>query len=180
MFSRIATKFMSKPLTVASRRMPMLTSITQRNFYDKLGLESTDMVPVKAGKQDDAIEFWREYEDESNAIALKSDDDITNYVLEISKDYFRTTKKASLGVESLYEDHGLDKYDLIELIIQVEDDLGYVIDPENLTKFKKPKHFVNFIKQIEAYKTEFGKLPTDDTKASFSFKEAFPTSGGGH
>ena len=49
--------------------------------------------------------------------------------------------------------------DAIEFVIRIEDELGYVIDAENLEKFKKPRHFVNFIKQLEAYKTEFNKLP---------------------
>ena len=51
-------------------------------------------------------------------------------------------KKAKLNLDSKYKDHGLDSFDLIELIIQVEDDLGYMIDAENLEKFQKPKHFV--------------------------------------
>ena len=41
--------------------------------------------------------------------------------------------------------------------MQMEDELGYVVDSENLGKFMKPKHFVNFILQMEAYKTEFHK-----------------------
>jgi acyl carrier protein len=53
--------------------------------------------------------------------------------------------KAKLTLESNLRDHGLDSLDLIELVIQVEDELGYVIDAENLQKFQKPKHFVNFI-----------------------------------
>ena len=163
------------------RRTPMMTSVAFRNFYSELGLESTDVEAVtKTGKGDDGIEFWREHEDTSKALVLKTHDQITNYVLDISRDYFRTTKKASLSPDSLYKDHGLDSLDLIELVIQVEDDLGYVIDAENLEKFQKPKHFINFINQIEAYKTEFGKLPTDGTKAHFNLKEAFPTGSGGH
>ena len=82
-------------------------------------------------------------------------------------------KKAKLNLDSKYKDHGLDSFDLIELIIQVEDDLGYMIDAENLEKFQKPKHFVNFIKQIEAYKTEFGKLPHQVDRATFDIKKAF-------
>ena len=48
-----------------------------------------------------------------------------------------------------------------------------MIDAENLEKFKKPRHFVNFIKHMEAYKEEFNKLPTDGTKADFDFAKAF-------
>ncbi len=41
----------------------------------------------------------------------------------------------------------------------MEDDLGYIIDAENLNRFDKPKHFVNYIVQLEAYKREFHRLP---------------------
>jgi acyl carrier protein len=95
-------------------------------------------------------------------------------VLSIVRGYFRTTKKAKVSLESSFKDHGLDSLDVIELIIQVEDELGYVIDAENLNKFTKPKHFVNFITQMEAYKTEFNKLPHEGNKYHFHFEEAFP------
>ena len=51
--------------------------------------------------------------------------------------------------------------------------MGYVIDAENLELFTKPKHFVNFIAQIEAYRTEFKKLPHEGIKAEFKPKELF-------
>ena len=44
-------------------------------------------------------------------------------------------------------------------MIQVEDELGYLIDAEKLELFSKPKHFANFIIQMEAYKTEHNRLP---------------------
>ena len=77
-------------------------------------------------------------------------------------------------MESNFEDHGLDSLDAIELIIQIEDELGYVIDAENLEKFKKPKHLVNFISHLEAYKSEFHKLPHEGVHAHFSLGDAFP------
>ena len=77
---------------------------------------------------------------------LKTDDEIEQYVVSITKDYFRTTRKASVSLDSAFTDHGLDSLDVIELVIRVEDELGYMIDAENLQKFKKPRHFVNFIK----------------------------------
>ena len=61
------------------------------------------------------------------------------------KNYFRVTKKASVTLDSDLADHGLDSLDTIELVIQVEDELGYLIDAEKLELFKKPKHFVNYI-----------------------------------
>ena len=60
------------------------------------------------------------------------------------------------------------------MVIQVEDELGYVIDAENLEKFKKPKHFVNFITQLEAYKSEFHRLPTENVHVEFGIRQAFP------
>jgi acyl carrier protein len=59
------------------------------------------------------------------------------------KNYFRTTKKASVALECDLADHGLDSLDTIELVIQVEDELGYLIDAEKLELFIKPMHFVN-------------------------------------
>jgi acyl carrier protein len=105
---------------------------------------------------------------------LKSRDEIERYVLSLVSNYFRTTKKAKVALESNFEDHGLDSLDTIELVIQIEDELGYVIDAENLGKFRKPKHFVNFIQHLEAYKAEFHKLPHQDIHADLSLGAAFP------
>lgn len=110
---------------------------------------------------------------------MKDNDQIEKYVISIVKNYFRTTKKAKVGLESSFKDHGLDSMDVIELVIQIEDELGYVIDAENLNKFKKPKHFVNFITQMEAYKSEFHRLPHEGIHAEFNFREAFPGLPGG-
>ncbi len=49
-----------------------------------------------------------------------------------------------------------------------------MIDGENLGKFTKPKHFVNFITHMEAYKTEFHKLPHHGIHADTSIAAAFP------
>lgn len=105
---------------------------------------------------------------------LKTSDEIEQYVLSIVRDYFRTTKKASVTLDSAFADHGLDSLDAIEFVIRIEDELGYMVDAENLELFKKPLHFVNFIKQLEAYKTEFNKLPQEGNKYHFKFEEAFP------
>lgn len=117
---------------------------------------------------------------QEKGLVLKSDDEIEKYVISIVKDYFRTTRKASVTLDSHFSDHGLDSLDAIELVIRVEDELGYLIDAENLEKFKKPRHFVNFIKQMEAYKEEFNRLPHEGTKYSYSFREAFPGLPGGN
>lgn len=50
--------------------------------------------------------------------------DITSYVLSIIKDYYRTTNKNQLNLESSLADHGLDSLDSIELSMQIEEDLG--------------------------------------------------------
>ena len=105
---------------------------------------------------------------------LKSNDEIKQYVLSLVKNYFRTTKKASVNLESNFADHGLDSLDVIELVIQVEDELGYLIDAEKLELFNKPKHFVNFIAQMEAYKTEHHRLPHEGIYEDFGIKKHFP------
>ena len=78
-------------------------------------------------------------------MALSNNDEIENYVLSLVRNYFRTTRKAEVALESSFADHGLDSLDVIELVIQVEDELGYLIDAEKLELFSKPKHFVNYI-----------------------------------
>ena len=169
-------------------RQPVMIFAMQRATYLKeLGLDQNALL---ARAQDTptvgAVELWKAQVDATkNALVLKTDDEIEKYVISITKDYFRTTKKASVDLDSVFTDHGLDSLDVIELVIRVEDELGYMIDAENLEKFKKPRHFVNFIKQMEGYKEEFNRLPHADTKAQFSFAAAFPgipfvTAAGGH
>jgi acyl carrier protein len=121
-----------------------MVSVPQRMFLDRLGLENSSEVAV-AGKGGE-VALWQERSKaQENALVLKDNDQITKYVLSIVKNYFRTTKKSKVALDSEFTDHGLDSLDVIELVIQIEDELGYVIDAENLNKFKKPKHFVNFI-----------------------------------
>ena len=158
--------------TLARRAVPVV-QVSHRTFFDKLGYESSDL---KVSGDKEGVALWEDQVG-NDSLALKNNDQIEKYVMEICRDYFRTTKKASLELESSLYDHGLDSLDVIELIIQVEDDLGYVIDAENLERFSKPKHFVNFINQIEAYREEFGKLPLDDVHANLNVKavkDSFP------
>ena len=75
------------------------------------------------------------------------------------KNYFGTTYHNGLVMDSLLVNHGLDKYDVIEIAMQVEEDLGYFIPAENLALFQKPKHFVNYINQIENFKRENQRNP---------------------
>jgi acyl carrier protein len=99
-----------------------------------LGLESTstEIVPG-ADKKVGEVSLWKELaKNQEHALVLKEKDEIEKYVLSVVRNYFRTTKKAKLNLESSFEDHGLDSLDTIELVIQIEDELGYVIDAENL------------------------------------------------
>jgi acyl carrier protein len=42
----------------------------------------------------------------------------------------------------------------------LEEELGYVISAETLTQFQKVKHYVNYIEQVEGFKTaNSGKAP---------------------
>jgi acyl carrier protein len=152
-----------------------MSSITRRGFLTELGLDSSQLAVRDEGKKAAQIDLWKQQvEANKNALVLKTSDEIESYVLSIVRDYFRTTKKASVTLDSKFGDHGLDSLDAIEFVIRIEDELGYVIDAENLEKFKKPRHFVNFIKHLEAYKTEFNKLPHEGNKYQFHFEEAFP------
>ena len=152
-----------------------MTSFACRGYLTELGLDSTQLATRDESKKSHAVDLWKSQVDATkNALVLKTSDEIEGYVLSVVKDYFRTTKKASLTLDSKFADHGLDSLDAIEFVIRIEDELGYVIDAENLEKFKKPRHFVNFIKHLEAYKTEFNKLPHEGNKYHFNFAEAFP------
>ena len=147
----------------------------RRNFQGHLGLDATvDLVPESV-KTEDQVALWKDIKaKQENALVLKSSDEIEQYVLSVVKGYFRTTKKASVALDSSLTDHGLDSLDVIELVIQVEDELGYLIDAEKLELFKKPKHFVNFITQMEAYKTENNRLPHEGIYEDFGLKKHFP------
>ena len=179
MFSKFLTSLAMKQTAARGLRMTPLiynramVSVPQRMFLDRLGLENTSDVAV-TGKGGE-VALWQERSKaEEHALVLKDNDQITKYVLSIVKNYFRTTKKAKVALDSEFKDHGLDSLDVIELVIQIEDELGYVIDAENLNKFTKPKHFVNFITQMEAYKAEFNRLPTEGIHADLSLRAAFP------
>ncbi|CDW74931.1 UNKNOWN [Stylonychia lemnae] len=147
----------------------------QRYFMDRLGLEPQSGIATQEQLKAGEVSLWKEQtKQQETALVLKDRDQIEKYVLSIVRNYFRTTKKAKVALDSNLREHGLDSLDLIELVIQIEDELGYVIDAENLLKFQKPKHFVNFIAQLEAYKHEFHRLPHEGIHANFSFREAFP------
>ena len=43
--------------------------------------------------------------------------------------------------------------------MQLEEDLGYLISAETLPQFTKVKHYITYIEQVEAFKTETNKNP---------------------
>ncbi len=182
MLSKFVTSMALKQNAARGLRMTPLilnramVSVPQRMFLDRLGLEnSTELVVDPKNPNQGTVSLWQDKaKAQENALVLKDNDQIEKYVISIVKNYFRTTKKAKVSLESTFTEHGLDSLDVIELIIQVEDELGYVIDAENLNKFKKPKHFVNFITQMEAYKSEFHRLPHEGIHADLSLRAAFP------
>ena len=152
-----------------------MVSMPKRNFEKHLNFDSmADLMP-REYKDEDTVQLWKEIKERNDkSLILKTDDEITDYVLSVVKNYFRCTKKASVTVDSSFADHGLDSLDVIELVIQVEDELGYLIDAEKLELFKKPKHFINFIAQMEAYKNEHNRLPHEGIYEDFEIKKHFP------
>lgn len=79
-------------------------------------------------------------------IALASHQDIEKYVIGLFKGYFRITNRNLVTVDSTFKDHGLDELDAVELVVRMEDELGYVVPGEALRVFKSVKSFVNYIK----------------------------------
>ena len=96
---------------------------------------------------------------QNNWLVLKSEQEIEKYVFNLFKNYFRTTNKYGITAESTFKDHGLDSLDAVELVVRVEDELGYVIPGEALRCFSTVRSFVNYIKQTEDFKQEFNKQP---------------------
>ena len=158
-----------------SRVAPRFMQVANRRFTEHWSYGNQVPSGIIPMKSDGQVDLWKEaVKKQETALVLRDHEQIEKYVLSICRDYFRTTKKASIQPESILRDHGLDSLDLIELVIQIEDELGYLIDAENLSKFEKPKHFINFIKHMEAYKEEFHRLPNDNQHEKFDIKEAFP------
>ncbi len=122
------------------------------------------------------IALWTdEIKPKESALVLDTRERIEEFVIRIIKDYHTTTNKEALEMESLLFEHGLDSLDCIELVMEVEDQLGILIEGENLEKFRKPKHFVNFIYQMECFKREnFNKYPHEDVHPKFNAEETFP------
>ena len=79
--------------------------------------------------------------------------------MKVVREYFRTSNRSELTLQSKLSDHSLDSMDAIELVMQVESDLGYMVPTENLAAFTKPVHLVNYIEQVENFKQTYKKQP---------------------
>lgn len=91
--------------------------LSQRGFTDRLGLDSQASEIALDGKSGE-VSLWQEKaKQQETALVLKDNDQINKYVISIVKNYFRTTKKAKVELESSFKDHGLDSMDVIELVI---------------------------------------------------------------
>ncbi len=66
-------------------------------------------------------------------IVLSEKEDIQAYVMQLLKNYFKTTRQAHLEYDSSLKDHGLDSLDAVELVMQMEEDLNYKVSAENLS-----------------------------------------------
>ena len=121
----------------AMRNNSVFAVSAARTYLADLGLDSNAIqTRMDENKVPGAMALWKEQaESQKNALVLSSEDEIEAYVLSLVRDYFRTTKKASVTMDSLFRDHGLDSLDAIEFVIRIEDELGYLIDAENLDKF---------------------------------------------
>ena len=153
------------------KQKSIITSLNKINNFNFS--KSAEKLPVmdsgasqKSSKgSETSIQPWVEMENHimrtRNELVLSDHDRIEKYVLSVVRGYFRTTYKDGISLNSNLKDHGLDSLDSIELGMILEDELGYIIEAEVLPKFSKPKHFVNYIKQMEAYKAEFHMLPQE-------------------
>jgi acyl carrier protein len=96
----------------------MMVSMPQRTFLDRLGLESQQTTEVALDNKAGEVSLWQERaKSQEHALVLKDNDQIEKYVLSLVKNYFRTTKKAKVALDSTFTEHGLDSLDVIELII---------------------------------------------------------------
>ena len=138
-----------------------------RNFANQAEklptLDGRPGITNKSSSNERAVQPWVEVENRiatlRGQLVLSEHGQIEEYVLGVIKGYFRTTNREFLKVNSDLSDHGLDSLDAVEIGMILEDELGYIIEAETLPQFTKVKHFVNYIKQIEAYKKEHVLLP---------------------
>lgn len=147
---------MNKLAALISRRS--LASLSQFRFASSEGQVSKHVSTDK--KRDDVVTYYQNGQLVTrNALVLKKKEQIEEYVFKMLRDYFKTTNKANMHLESNLADHGLDSLDTVELAMQLEEDLGYKLPTENLLIFYKVKHFVNYINQVENFKETYNRDP---------------------
>merc|ERR550514_893932 len=119
----------------------------------------TDIQKGGAGATgDNALRFYKNGElIKRSFLTLKTSEDIEGYVVNLWRDYHRSTNKAGIGMDSGLADHGLDSLDSIELSMRVEEDLGVLISAETLPVLRKVKHYVNYLNQVQAFQTEYNR-----------------------
>ena len=136
--------------------------LLRRCFADATAPQSQGLTAFKA-KADVSHSPKMQYIDNElvpvNYLVLRTRQSIEEYVLKTIKDYFRTTNRATLTMNSELSAHGLDSLDAIEIAMTIESDLGYLIASENLPAFVKPVHYVNYIEHVENFKVQHGKDP---------------------
>lgn len=134
-------------------------SMPQTRAFAGLGSLLSKSNGAGSGKKKDIQQYKGGQLVTRTALVLKKQDDIESFVLNLIKNYFRTTNKSNLTLESDLEKHGLDSLDYMEIAMQIEEELGYVISAETLPVLRKGKHFVNYIQHVEAFKEEYRRAP---------------------
>lgn len=168
LFKQIKSQFNTGRGLISSLNRTKIANIQSFNFSksaEKLPVMDNGAAKIGGKSSETSIQPWVEMENHiartRNELVLSDHDKIEKYVLSVVRGYFRTTYKDGVNLNSNLADHGLDSLDSIELGMILEDELGYIIEAEVMPKFSKPKHFVNYIKQMEAYKAEFHMLPQE-------------------
>ncbi len=118
MFSKFVTSMVVRQSRMAPvLRQVQIVSVQQRGFLDRLGLEAHSS-EVAVDAKGSEVSLWQDKaKSQEHALVLKDNDQVEKYVLSIVKNYFRTTKKASVSLDTPFKAHGLDSLDVIELII---------------------------------------------------------------
>ena len=93
------------------------------------------------------VQPWVEVESRLNKIrgelVLSDQTKIEQYAVNLIRNYYRSTNKDAITKDSDFKEHGLDSIDSLELCVQLEDELGYIIEAETMPKLTKVKHFIN-------------------------------------
>ena len=145
-----------------SRHFSRLVRVSKRTFIPK-ELMNPGTVPEELKNSDPSrpglIRYNQGELEFRPYLVLKSQQNIEEYVISLVKSYFRTTYKNGVNINSVLSEHGLDSLDVVELVMMLEEDLGYDVATETLPNFFTVNHFVNYIQQVENFKTTYQKDP---------------------